>query len=66
MKYIAIKVSGINHWFWFENEKVSRHNIKGTFIGKDGWGRGGALTNLEIPESQIEGEIESEDLQYGQ
>ena len=61
-KYIAIKVEGINHWFWFLSEKVTRKD--GHFSGKDGWGKGGAYTNLEIKESFIVGELLSEDLQY--
>lgn len=61
-KYIAVKVKGIEHWFWFESAKVTRNG--GIFVGKDGWGKGGAYTNLSIKEEMIEGELQSEDLQY--
>ena len=62
MKYIAIKVKGISHWFWFLKEKVVREN--GMFTGLNGWGKGGAETNLTVKESEIDGAIDSEDLQY--
>ena len=61
-KYIAVKVKGISHWFWFLSENVTRQN--GQFVGKDGWGKGGAYTNLDVKESCIEGELNSEKLQY--
>ena len=61
-KYIAIKVEGICHWFWFESVKVTRKDYK--FIGKEGWGHGGAMTEIEIKEDKIEGELCSEALQY--
>jgi len=62
MKYIAIKVKGINHWIWFEKEKAIRQG--GNFIGDAGWGKDGAYTSITISESQIEGEITSDSLQY--
>jgi len=62
MKYIAIKVEGIAHWFWFEKSKCKEENFK--FEGKDGWGKGGAQTNLYISTSSIVGRIESANLQY--
>lgn len=61
-KYIAIKVKGIAHWLWFETKKVKHINHE--FIGKDGWGKGGALTNITVSEDEIIGEIHSENLQY--
>jgi len=61
-KYIAIKVKGVTHWLWFKTEKVERINHK--FIGKDGWGKGGTLTNITVSEDEIIGELHSENLQY--
>lgn len=61
-KYIAIKVRGIRYWLWFNIKKVKRDSY--TFIGKDGWGKGGAYTNITVPEDEIIGELYSDDLQY--
>lgn len=61
-KYVAIKVKGIDHWFWFDRTGVSRDN--GVFRGLDGWGDGGAMTEITVDEGLIEGEIASESLQY--
>lgn len=61
-EYIAIKVKGINHWFWFKAVNVKREG--GMFIGVNGWGKRGATTNLSINEGQIEGELTSDELQY--
>lgn len=61
-KYIAIKVKGLNHWLWFDTTKVTRDS--GIFIGKGGWGKSGAFTEIKIEERYISGEIESTDLQY--
>lgn len=62
MKYIAIKLKAFDYWLWFEIKKVKREN--GVFIGKEGWGDGGNLTEININEDLIEGEITSETLQY--
>jgi hypothetical protein len=62
LEYIAVKVEGINHWFWFETKKVTRED--GTFEGMSGWGKGGNLTDLSVPEHLIEGEIYSQAPQY--
>lgn len=62
MKYIAIKPNGFSYWIWFERENVKRES--GTFIGKDGWGLGGACTSIKINESDISGEMSSTNLQY--
>lgn len=62
-KYIAIKVKGLNHWLWFERDKVIRDGR--TFNGTGGWGKDGAFINIKVDESKIEGEIESDTLQYG-
>lgn len=35
-KYIAIKINHLNHWLWFETEKISDDGD--TFKGWDGWG----------------------------
>lgn len=61
-KYVAFKVEGINHWLWFETEKVTRQN--GKVVCRDGWGKGGTYTNLDIDESCVEGRLDSEELQY--
>ena len=61
-KYIAVKVKGIAYWLWFNTKKVKRANHE--FVGKDGWGKGGTLTNITVPEDEIIGEIHSDDLQY--
>jgi len=62
--YVAIKVKGMHPWLWFDKTKVVEK--EGKFIGKEGWGRGGAPTNIEVDVHQIEGRIESSELQYGQ
>ncbi len=62
LKYIAIKVKGLNHWLWFEQEKVIEMN--GTFEGTDGWGAGGNLTSIKISNCEITGRIYSQALQY--
>ena len=62
MNYIAIQVIGMSHWFWFDVKYVMRKN--GRFVGKNGWGLGGALTNIDIPEHNIISELHSNQLQY--
>ncbi len=61
-KYTAIKPKGFPYWLWFQTDKVTRESY--TFTGTGGWGRGGANTNISIPESSIEAEMTSSDLQY--
>ena len=61
-KYIAVKVEGIAHWFWFEAENVDE--VPGDFEGRDGWGLGGAHTHLAVATRHIVGRIESSELQY--
>lgn len=61
-KYIAIKVRGLDVWFWFEKTKVIRK--EGMFVGTEGWGKGGACTNIKINDCFIDGELQSESLQY--
>lgn len=61
-KYIAIKVVGLKHWLWFETDKTTEEN--GKFIGKEGWGNGGAYTEIEIDSQYITGRIRSNELQY--
>lgn len=61
-KFIAIKVQGIDHWVWFEKIKVTEGATH--FEGTEGWGKYGALTNINVKKSQIEGRIESDTLQY--
>jgi hypothetical protein len=62
MEYIAIKVKGLNHWLWFEVEKVKREY--GTFVGKGGWGKDGGNTDITVNENEITGEMHSDTLQY--
>ena len=62
MKYIAIKIKGLNHWLWFEQQKVKDDGIK--FEGKDGWGKNGEYICIETDKSTIEGYIYSHTLQY--
>ncbi|MGB4776423.1 MAG: hypothetical protein WBP45_14700 [Daejeonella sp.] len=61
-KYIAIKPKGLNHYLWFEQEKVITEF--GCFIGQSGWGEGGAFTNIKCKIDQIESFIYSDQLQY--
>lgn len=61
-KYTAIKVKGFSYWIWFEDEKITDEN--GKFVGKAGWGKGGAFTNIEIDRYEIVGLIKSDTLQY--
>lgn len=62
MEYIAIKIRDFNHWVWFEKKHVQEDSS--TFIGKQGWGKDGALTEVSIPKRMIEGRIESKEPQY--
>ena len=61
-KYIAVKLKGLNHFIWFRTSKVI--TSLGCFIGKNGWGKNGALTNLKCYEKDIEAYIYSDELQY--
>lgn len=61
--YVAIKVKGIEHWFWFDKTKVTEES--GYFIGENGWGKNGALSSIKVQDKNIEGRIFSDTLQYG-
>lgn len=61
-KYVAIKLHALWPWLWFDTTKVTEKN--GTFVGKGGWGRGGALTEVSIDTRLIVGRVESDTLQY--
>jgi hypothetical protein len=61
-KYVAVKIRGIEHWFWFARDMIKRECYK--FIGKGGWGKDGAYTNINVDENLIEGELDSNELQY--
>lgn len=61
-KYIGIKVKGINHWIWFATKNSEITNFH--FIGKGGWGKNGAFTNVDVPTEEIIGTIYSESPQY--
>ncbi len=60
-KYTAVKVSGLDHWVWFETQKIQFNN---RVIGKEGWGKGGSFTEIDVDANQVEGRITSETLQY--
>jgi len=62
MKYIAIKVSGLNHWVWFKAENVKEE--VGRFKGNEGWGKRGALTSIDVDGEDIRGRLLSDELQY--
>lgn len=61
-KYIAVKPKGFLHYIWFKIEEVTCG--AGCFIGKNGWGEGGADTSIKCKESEIESYIYSDTLQY--
>lgn len=61
-KYIAVKPTGFDYYIWFETEKVIQE--LGCFIGKEGWGKGGVLTNIKCNGSEIDSFIYSDALQY--
>jgi hypothetical protein len=62
MEYTAIKLKSLNFWLWFKTAKTTKEN--GKFVGVEGWGKGGAFTNIKVNENEIEGEIESDSPQY--
>lgn len=61
-KYIAIKPKGFPYYLWFKTDDVIQD--LGCFIGKDGWGLGGAATSIKCTASEIESYIYSDKLQY--
>jgi len=65
MKYTAVKLKYHPYWIWFQMDKVKidRHNF---LIGNDGWGKGGAKTNINVNCKIIEGQIWSDELQYNE
>lgn len=62
LAYIAIKPKGFKYYIWFKTDNVS--TINNQFIGKDGWGVNGVLTNIVCNESEIDSYISSEIAQY--
>lgn len=62
MKYLAIKVEGLDFWLWFQKEAVSEEN--GVFKGDCGWGKNGAATSITINTNKITGRIKTNTLQY--
>ncbi len=62
LKYIAIKLNGLNHYLWFE----TRHYFyeKDVFVGLNGWGKGGCRTNVKCNKNEINSYIYSDSLQY--
>jgi hypothetical protein len=63
LRYIAILVRDFPNWLWFTREGVTEQD--GRFIGVNGWSRGGAMTDINVPEFLILGRIESSELQHG-
>lgn len=61
-KYIAVKPKGFKYYIWFKTAEVI-HDL-GCFIGKNGWGKDGALTNIKCNASEIDSFIYSDELQY--
>lgn len=47
MKYIAVKLIGLDHWLWFLLSDVVETELH--FKGTNGWGKRGALTTLHVP-----------------
>lgn len=63
MKYTAIKLKCFNYWIWFETEECQSNTF--TFIGKEGWGKGGAMIKeLEVDLNLLEGQFTTDTLQY--
>lgn len=62
MKYIAVKLKGLDNWIWFEKSKTV--NYLGVFCGTDGWGKNGERTSIKVKVEEIFGEMESDKLQY--
>ena len=59
-KYTAIKLRGFDYWIWFETIKIQFNE---QVIGKEGWGKNGSLTEIDIERDQVEGKITSNTLQ---
>lgn len=62
MKYIAFKLEGLSFWVWFDQKKVTRSSDR--VVAKDGWGKEGDATNINVPLDLIQAEMESEVLGY--
>jgi len=61
-QYIAIKPKHFDYWIWFDLSKVTEE--QGKFIGKSGWGKKGASTEIDINSEYVENRIYSDTLQY--
>ena len=61
-KYTAVKPKGFGYYIWFETEKTTPN--LGMFIGTQGWGKRGALTDIKCRASEIDSFIYSDELQY--
>ena len=57
-KYIGIKLNGMSHWLWFETKET--YSEGGNFVGSNGWGKNGSLTNIVVKEHEINGVIYSD------
>jgi len=62
VKYLAVKLKGLNHFVWFERQKTKQ--AQGQFAGQGGWGARGVATNIQCQVSAVEAWIYSEELQY--
>ncbi len=61
LEYIAIRVTGLDYFIWFETAKTKIDTL--TFVGKSGWGKGRKYTNIECKVSDIEALIHSKEIQ---
>lgn len=61
-KYTAIKLKGFDYYIWFETEKII--NDLGLIMANNGWGKGGARTDIKCYEREAEAFIYSDELQY--
>jgi len=64
MKYIGIKIKGLDHWLWFEKSKVSEASLY--FCATEGWGKDGEVTSIGVDTNLIEGRITSNALQFNE
>lgn len=65
MKYIAIKVKGLDFWLWFENDPEHYSNEQGKITGIKGWGRNGNyIESFSCDSSEVVAAMYSEALSY--
>ncbi len=61
-EYIAVKLSSLNFYIWFETKKITVEN--GIFTGDEGWGKDGSFTSLQCRVADIDGYLYSSMPQY--